>query len=87
MVDVVTNHNGWNGSAASVDYSCFHPFNDRKYYHDYCPITNYSDQDMVENCWLGDVTVPLPDLKTEDPIVSDMYNTWIAELVSNYSSE
>ena len=54
MVDVVTNHNGWNGSSDTVDYSRFHPFNDKKYYHDYCPISNYSDQVMVEECWLGD---------------------------------
>jgi alpha-amylase len=81
MVDIVTNHNGWNGIEQSVDYSRFHPFNDKKYYHDYCPISNYSDQAIVEDCWLGDSTVPLPDLKTEDQAVSDMYNTWIKELV------
>lgn len=86
MVDVVANHNGWNGSSGTVDYSRFHPFNDKKYYHNFCPISNYSDQAMVENCWLGDSSVELPDLNTEDQAVSDGYNTWIKQLVSNYSS-
>lgn len=87
MVDVVTNHNGWNGPASSVVYSRFRPFNDKKYYHDYCPISNYSDQAMVENCWLGDSNYELPDLRTEDKAVSDEYNKWIKQLVSNYSSK
>ncbi|KAF1951570.1 alpha-amylase [Byssothecium circinans] len=85
MVDVVPNHNGWNGTADSVDYSRFNPFNDKKYFNDFCVISNYSDQAMVEDCWLGDDLVPLPDLKTADQEVSDKYNSWIKELVSNYS--
>ncbi|CAI6342468.1 unnamed protein product [Periconia digitata] len=85
MVDVVTNHNGWNGPADSVDYSSYRPFNDQKYYHEPCAITDYTNQSIVEDCWLGDSTVPLPDLKTEDSTVRKMYNTWIAQLVSNYS--
>ncbi|KAF2707853.1 glycoside hydrolase family 13 protein [Pleomassaria siparia CBS 279.74] len=85
MVDVVTNHNGWNGSADTVDYSRFHPFDDAKYYHPYCPITDYDNQTMVEDCWLGDPRVELPDLRTEDQAVADGYNYWIHELVSNYS--
>ncbi|PVI02428.1 glycoside hydrolase family 13 protein [Periconia macrospinosa] len=85
MVDIVTNHNGWNGSADSVDYTRFRPFNDRKYYHDYCAIADYTDQVQVENCWLGDTTVPLPDLNTEDQNVRTMYGTWIKQLISNYS--
>ena len=86
MVDVVTNHNGWNGSSNTVDYSRFHPFNDKKYYHDYCPISNYSDQVMVEECWLGDPKVELPDLRTEDPYIVQEYQYWIRSLLSNYSS-
>ena len=39
MVDVVVNHNGWNGSPDTVDYSSFNPFNDKSQYHTpYCPI-------------------------------------------------
>ena len=42
MVDVVVNHNGYNGAPSSIDYSVFNPFNDQSYYHPYCSI-DYSD--------------------------------------------
>ncbi|EKG10746.1 hypothetical protein MPH_12129 [Macrophomina phaseolina MS6] len=85
MVDVVVNHNGWAGSAGSVDYSRFHPFNSQQYYHSYCEVSDYSNQDLVEDCWLGDSTVELVDLKTEDSAVQSGYETWIRQLVANYS--
>lgn len=34
---------------------------------------------------MGDKKVPLPDLKTESSAVAEGYQTWIKELVSNYS--
>lgn len=86
MVDVVVNHNGWAGSASSVDYSRFNPFNSQDYYHSYCTV-DYNSQDSVEDCWLGDNTVSLVDLNTEDSRVVEGYETWISQLVSNYSSE
>lgn len=87
MVDIVVNHHGWSGSENSVVYSDFYPFNQASYYHPYCAITNYDNQTNVEDCWLGDSNVELVDLKTEDPIVASMYQTWITQLVSNYSSK
>lgn len=39
----------------------------------------------MEQCWEGDTTVPLPDLKTEAQNVSSVWNRWVGELVSNYS--
>lgn len=86
MVDVVANHNGWSGSESSTDYSKFNPFNSASYYHTPCTI-DYSNQDSIEDCWLGDNTVALPDLKTEDSGVASQYYTWIKSLVSNYSSK
>lgn len=83
----MTNHNGWAGNYTTVDYSKFNPFNSQDDYHSYCEITNYDDQDNVEDCWLGDSNVELVDLKTESSTVSSGYNSWIKELVSNYSSE
>ena len=85
MVDIVVNHNAWAGDADSVDYSTFNPFNKESYYHSSCPI-DYDSTDSVQNCWLGDSTVELPDLKTEDDHVAEGYQTWISQLVSNYSS-
>ncbi|KAL1953163.1 hypothetical protein VTO42DRAFT_3543 [Malbranchea cinnamomea] len=84
MVDVVINHNGWPGDAASIDYSQFNPFNSSDYYHPPCEI-NYDDQTSVEQCWLYTGANALPDLKTEDPHVSQVHNDWIADLVSKYS--
>ena len=34
---------------------------------------------------MGDTTVPLPDLRTEDSSVASEYSSWISALVSNYS--
>lgn len=34
---------------------------------------------------MGDQIVPLPDLKTEVQNVSSIWNSWVGELVSNYS--
>jgi alpha-amylase len=85
MLDVVVNHNGWNGSIASTDYSKFHPFNEKKYYHPYCPIVDWSNQTQVENCWMGDNIVPLSDLYTQRADVQQGYQSWISTVVHNYS--
>ncbi|KAF2202529.1 alpha-amylase [Delitschia confertaspora ATCC 74209] len=85
MVDIVVNHNGWNGAASTVNYAKMQPFNDAKYYHPFCDITNYDNQGNVESCWLGDSKVELPDLNTEDSAVVSMYQSWIKGLVGNYS--
>lgn len=41
----------------------------------------------MQNCWLGDNTVSLPDLKTERQDVQKMWQDWVGSLVSNYSSK
>ncbi|KAK0287101.1 hypothetical protein LTS00_010139 [Friedmanniomyces endolithicus] len=87
MLDVVVNHNGYNGAPASVDYSVFHPFNKQSQYHPYCTI-DYSDTSNatnIEQCWMGDTVVPLPDLRTEDADVAAAYQSWISNLISEYS--
>lgn len=86
MLDVVTNHMAWNGNHKDIDYSRFVPFNDKKYFHDFCLISDYTpDGDAIE-CWLGDSKkVPLPDLRTEDDEVREMLGDWISGMVSNYS--
>jgi alpha-amylase len=69
-----------------VDYSVFNPFGSSSYFHDYCLISNYDDQTNVEDCWLGDTTVSLPDLKTTASDVRAIWYDWVADLVANYSS-
>ena len=38
MVDVVTNHFGWNGDISTIDYSQLNPFNSADSYHPFCEI-------------------------------------------------
>ncbi|KAJ8124986.1 hypothetical protein O1611_g8654 [Lasiodiplodia mahajangana] len=83
MVDVVVNHFAANTAPQNVDYSQFNPFNSADKFHSYCPIDFNNDTSVVK-CWLGDTTVPLPDVKTEDSGVRSTYNAWIANLTSFY---
>lgn len=65
----------------------FNPFNDQKYFHSYCEVSDYSNQTNVQDCWLGDTTVSLPDLNTDREDVQNMWYGWVRSLVSNYSSK
>lgn len=89
MVDVVMNNmalpiEGSMTVDTVLDYSRLHPFDDAKYYHPYCAI-DYADDTSSQNCWIANTTVALPDLNTEDKVVTDILHSWIKELVSNYS--
>lgn len=83
MVDVVVNHLG--GTSVPPDYSQFAPFNKESDFHPFCWITDYTNQTDVERCWLGDSTVPLVDVNTDDASVAKSLNSWVSGLVSNYS--
>ena len=88
MVDVVINDMAFaiNGSMPQkIDYSVFNPFNDPKYFHNYCNITDYANWTDAQVCWLGVENVALPDLDTESNEVGTMVNDWIKQLVANYS--
>ncbi|KAJ5449451.1 glycoside hydrolase superfamily [Penicillium daleae] len=85
MVDVVANHMGYDGAGNTVDYSVFNPFDSSSYFHSYCEISDYSNQTNVEDCWLGDTTVSLPDLDTTLSSVQTIWYNWVTDLVSNYS--
>ncbi|CZR53768.1 related to alpha-amylase A precursor [Phialocephala subalpina] len=84
MVDVVTNHMGYLGCGTCVDYSVFNPFNSQSYYHSFCLI-DYNNATSIQVCWEGDNTVSLPDLRTEDSDVLSVWESWITNLVSEYS--
>jgi len=84
MVDIAPNHMGYPGSPGSVDYRVFTPFNKQSYFHSYCTI-NDNDDTSVKQCWLGSNNVVLPDLRTEDTAVQTIFNSWIAQLVKNYT--
>lgn len=92
MVDVVINDMAQairgtmeDNPPPKIDWSKLIPFNDEKYYHDYCNITKWDDPEIYQNCWFSVEAVALPDLKTEDDTVVSMIQKWVKELVGNYS--
>jgi len=82
MVDVVVNHMA---STSEVDFTRYVPFNSASYYHPKNIIDDYTNQTLVEQGWLGDHKVPLPDLDTENPTVARTLHAWIATLVRTFS--
>ncbi|KAB8303927.1 hypothetical protein EYC80_005289 [Monilinia laxa] len=84
MVDVVTNHMGYVGCGDCVDYSIYTPFDSQSYFHPFCFI-DYSNATSIQVCWQGSNVVSLPDLRTEDTNVQQIWNSWITQLISNYS--
>ncbi|KAF2724829.1 glycoside hydrolase family 13 protein [Polychaeton citri CBS 116435] len=85
MLDIVVNHMGYAGPGWWVDYSVLYPFNESKYYHEYCAATEEWNQTNLEYCWLGDWKVSLVDIASERQDVRDMFGEWIQEIVANYS--
>ncbi|KAK3937815.1 glycoside hydrolase [Diplogelasinospora grovesii] len=88
MVDVVVNNfaQAFNNIVPpKVDYSVFNPFNDEKYFHPYCNVTEWDNATNYQDCWLYPYGVALADVDTNSPTVVTMMQTWIKELVSNYS--
>lgn len=82
MVDIVVNHFGPANSSAS--YASFRPFNQPRYFHPECLITDYNNQTDVEQCWLGDDKLALADVDTENPWVVKTFIHWIKTLVKDY---
>ncbi|KAI4527757.1 glycoside hydrolase family 13 protein [Schizophyllum commune Loenen D] len=83
MVDLVVNHYASWGDE-DIQWSQYVPFNDQKYFHNKCWI-NWNNQRSIEDCWMGDGYVPLPDLDTENDYVVSTLEKYVGELVSNYS--
>ncbi|KAF3920451.1 Alpha-amylase [Dactylellina cionopaga] len=75
MLDVVVNHMG------KGPVSTLHPFANESFYHPYCLINDYTNQDEVEKCrFAGE----LPDINTEDPQVRNIFNSWISDMINTY---
>ncbi|OHW92324.1 alpha amylase [Colletotrichum incanum] len=84
MADVVTNHMAWRGPGNTVDYSIYRPFSNASAYHLPPCVIDYSSQESVEKCWQGSDAVSLPDLRTEDPRVRQVFNAWIKRVVRKF---
>lgn len=85
MVDTIVNNFAYDGPGNSVNYALYNPFNNKEYFHNFCLIQNYSIYEDATQCWMGDNTVSLPDLRTEDPDVVKMFQEWIPGFVQNFS--
>ncbi|KAF8916966.1 glycoside hydrolase superfamily [Mucidula mucida] len=89
MVDVVVNHFVANPSGDSLpqtfDYSTLLPLSASSDFHAECFITDYDNQTDVEQCWLGDASMPLLDVDTENSTIAQMFNDWVGNLVKEYS--
>ncbi|BAE62865.1 glycoside hydrolase superfamily [Aspergillus flavus] len=83
MTDTVINSMAYitNGTSpeGNINFTRLNPFDDPKYFHSYCEITDYDDYPLARKCWTGDDIVPLPDLKMEDKVVQTMLEKWIKE--------
>ncbi|KAF9876367.1 alpha amylase [Colletotrichum karsti] len=87
MVDVVVNNmvQKLDSLPPKLDYSKFNPFNDEKYFHPYCNVTEWENSTDYQDCWLYPYGVALADLATESTPVVDEFSKWIKGLVANYS--
>ncbi|KAH9980022.1 glycoside hydrolase family 13 protein [Lactifluus volemus] len=78
MLDVVVNH----VAAPALPGPNFTLTN---FFH---PFTNdLTSTRSVEQCWLGDADLPLPDLNTEDATVVEMLQDWVHKLVQDYGAD
>lgn len=83
MVDVVVNHVAAVAGATFQTSDSYGPFNTMSDFHPYCVI-DYANETSVEQCWLGDENLGLPDLNTESQTVIDFWNGWIKNLTATY---
>ncbi|KAK0448478.1 alpha-amylase [Desarmillaria tabescens] len=91
MVDVVVNHyaapptNTSDKIPQSFNFTSLAPFTSENDFHPQCFITDTSNQTEVEQCWLGDTSLPLLDIDTENPTNFEILRSWIADLVLEYN--
>lgn len=72
-------------SDTPIDYGLLQPFNDAKYYHTPCNVTDWSNETDYQTCMLSASGVATLDLKTEDPTVEGMLADYVSGLIQNYS--
>ncbi|KAJ7473969.1 glycoside hydrolase family 13 protein [Mycena latifolia] len=92
MLDVVINHYAGVPTNTTVslsglftfDFASLLPLGTEADFHSQCFISDYTNQTDVEQCWLGDQKLPLPDVDTEDATIVATLNTWIKDTVAEY---
>jgi len=86
MFDVVANLMAAPSSNSSLT-GFSQPFNDSSSFHKRCFVAESPDpsnQTAVEQCWLGDSKMPLPNLNTEDSTLIGKLLDWVHKLVQDY---
>jgi alpha-amylase len=82
MLDIVGNHVGPDDGDGSFP-AVFSPFNSTDHYHgtpqSHCSAGG-TDQQKLETCWL----VNLPDLKQENPFVTEQFVAWMSGLQTTF---
>jgi alpha-amylase len=89
MLDVVVNHMAVPSPRFNLTRFS-HPFNVSSSFHRRCFVDESPDptnQTAVEQCWLGDAKMPLPDLNTEDPTIVGKLLDWGHKLVQDYGAD
>ncbi|TFY83801.1 hypothetical protein EWM64_g220 [Hericium alpestre] len=86
MLDMVVNHCTAPALPPAFDFDgYFHPFTDASYFRPPTCWTNGSmELDIMQNCWLGDPILPLPDLNTDQPRVVDLLYQNVHDIVTKY---
>lgn len=46
--------------------------------------SDISPQTQLDDCWTGSTNPPLPDLRTENSDVADVWNSWVSDSVAVY---
>ncbi|KAF7288876.1 Glycoside hydrolase family 13 protein [Mycena indigotica] len=70
-----------------LNYTNLAPFSSPTDFHQPCFIIDYTNQSDVEQCWLGDPSLPLPDLNTEDNDVQQRMYSWVKTMVKEYDAD
>ncbi|KAJ7115322.1 glycoside hydrolase superfamily [Mycena epipterygia] len=92
MIDVVINHYAAVPTNTTIspsglfsfDFSSLLPLGTEADFHPQCFIADFNNQTDVEQCWLGDYKLPLPDTNTEDATIVATLNKWIKDTVAEY---
>lgn len=71
----------------SSNSSSLVPFHEDRDFHQECYIANSNNQTEIERCRVGDESLPLLDLNTEDATVITGLQNFVKDLVEEYEAD
>ena len=97
MLDIVVNHMvssppfnvsavqlAMNNPAAPQNITSVYPYTSVSDFHPVCWITDDGNQTEVEQCWLGNESMPWADVDTENTEVIGKLNNWITDVIGDF---